>query len=133
MTQLSASPFTSKASDHGSKRLYGLLVCAAFLSGCRGATSSRSQPPVEAIVTTPVVDQVTDFADFTGRLDAIKTVEIRSRVTGYLVAAPYKEGDLVKEGDTLFQIDPKSYQADYNQSVANVKLAEAEQKVQEQN
>jgi RND family efflux transporter MFP subunit len=45
----------------------------------------------------------------------------------------FKEGDLVKEGDVLFQIDPRTFQADYNQAVANVKLAEAEQKVQEHN
>jgi len=134
MMQLIANRLTSEASSYcGSKRLHSLLVCAAFLFGCHGATSSRSQTPVEVIVTTPVTDKVTDFADFTGRLDAMKTVEIRSRVTGYLVSAPFKEGDLVKEGDPLFQIDLKTYQADYNQAVANVKLAEAEQKVQEQN
>ena len=76
---------------------------------------------------------MTDYQDFTGRLDAVKTVEIRARVSGYVQQVPFKEGDLVKEGDLLFQIDPRTYQADFNQAVANFKQAEADRKVQEKN
>jgi RND family efflux transporter MFP subunit len=85
------------------------------------------------VATTPITDTVNDYQNFTGRLDAVKTVEIRARVTGYVDAVPFKEGDLVKEGDLLFQIDPRTYQADYNQSVANYNQAVAELHLQEKN
>jgi RND family efflux transporter MFP subunit len=111
----------------------GALLFAGLLIGCGKASNSKEVPPAEVIVATPISDQVTDFADFTGRLDATRTVEVRARVTGYLNEVTFKEGDSVKEGDVLFQIDPRTYIADFNQAVANVRLAEAEQKVQEHN
>jgi RND family efflux transporter MFP subunit len=83
------------------------------------------------IVTTPVRGEVTDYQDFTGRLDGIKTVDIRPRVSGFVVSAPFKEGDLVHEGDLLFEIDPQTYQADVNLAAANVKLAKADQNLQQ--
>jgi RND family efflux transporter MFP subunit len=66
-------------------------------------------------------------------------VEIRARVTGYVMVAPgddglpIKEGQLVHEGQLLFQIDPRSYLADFNQAKANLKLAEADRNLQEKN
>jgi RND family efflux transporter MFP subunit len=60
-------------------------------------------------------------------------VDIRARVTGYVTEVPFKEGDLVKEGALLFQIDPRPYEADLNQAEANLKLAIAERNLQEKN
>jgi multidrug efflux pump subunit AcrA (membrane-fusion protein) len=102
------------------------------------ASCQRSQPPaerpkVEVVVTTPITDKVTDYQDFTGRLDAVKTVDIRARVTGYVTKARFKEGDDVHEGDLLFEIDPRTYEADHNQAEANLKLAEADSKLQQKN
>jgi RND family efflux transporter MFP subunit len=84
------------------------------------------------VVTTPITDRVMDYQDFTGRLDAVKTVDIRARVSGYVMEVPFKEGDLVKEGDLLFLIDPRPYLADLNQAAANLKLAIAERHYQVQ-
>ena len=110
------------------------LLAAALAAGCSQAPpAAGGAKRAEVVVTTPVADEVTDYQDFTGRLDAVKTVEIRARVSGYVQQVPFKEGDLVKEGDLLFQIDPRTYQADYNQAVANFKQAEADRKVQEKN
>jgi RND family efflux transporter MFP subunit len=75
--------------------------------------------------------QVVDFEEFTGRLDAQKTTEIRARVSGYVIDAPFKEGDEVHEGQTLFRIDPRTYEADRNQAEANLKLAEADHRLQQ--
>jgi membrane fusion protein, multidrug efflux system len=111
----------------------GAILLAALLTGCSKTSPAKTAAPVDVVVTTPITDMVTDFADFTGRLDATRTVEVRARVTGYLNEVPFKEGDLVKEGDLLFQVDPRTYVADFNQAVANVRLAEAEQNVQEHN
>lgn len=110
-----------------------LLVCLV-VSGCQqGQPAAKAGKAVEVIVTNPITDDVTDYQDFTGRLQAIKTVEIRARVTGYVKDAPFKEGDVVHEGDVLFQIDPRSYAAEHKQTIANVKVAEADRKVHDRN
>ena len=79
----------------------------------------------------PVVTEVADYQDFTGRLDGLKTVEIRARVTGFVLTAPFKEGDLVHEGDPLFTIDPQTYKADFDLAAANLKLAKADLNLQQ--
>jgi RND family efflux transporter MFP subunit len=117
-------------------RRLGLGILLAVLAGgCKGADSQAkgNKAPLEVIVTKPISDEVTDYQDFTGRLQAIKTIDIRARVTGYVTDVPFKEGDLVREGELLFQIDPRSYDADHKQAVANIKLAQANRKVHQQN
>src|SRR3954469_13922060 len=90
-------------------RLMAALAAAALAAGCtHSAPPAKAGKPVEVVVTTPVADRVTDYQDFTGRLDAVKTVDIRARVSGYVNRVPFKEGDLVTEGDLLFQIDPRT-------------------------
>jgi RND family efflux transporter MFP subunit len=103
-----------------------------LLAGCGKAPTATSEAKIpEVVATTPIFDQVRDYEDFTGRLDALKTVEIRARVSGYVLQVPFKEGDQVKEGDLLFQIDPEPYQRDYDQAAANLKLAEADVRLQQ--
>jgi multidrug efflux system membrane fusion protein len=77
-------------------------------------------------VSKPVQRQVTDFVDFTGRTDAVNTVNIVPRVTGYLVKMPFTEGSLVKEGDLLFEVDPRPYKAQLDQAEGQVKLYQAQ-------
>jgi multidrug efflux system membrane fusion protein len=114
----------------------GLLCLAALvplcLSGCRSAAPAAKKAP-EVTVTTPIVGTVVDFQDFTGRIDALKTVDVRARVTGYVQEAAFREGDEVHEGDCLFRIDPRTYQADVDQAEANVRLADADRVLQEKN
>jgi RND family efflux transporter MFP subunit len=101
-------------------------------SGCGEASqSSRGTKAPEVVVTTPITDQVTDYQDFTGRLMAFKMVDIRARVTGFVKTIAFTDGQEVKEGQLLFEIDPRLYQADLNQAKANVKLAEADRNLQE--
>jgi RND family efflux transporter MFP subunit len=88
---------------------------------------------VEVVVSSPITDSVQDYQDFTGRLDALKTVDVRPHVTGYIFEAPFKEGDVVHKDDLLFQIDPRTFQADLAQAEANLKLAIADHKLQERN
>jgi multidrug efflux system membrane fusion protein len=102
------------------------VLVALAATGCHHAPPPKMSKTTEVVVTTPVTDEVTDYQDFTGRMDALKTVEIRPRVSGYITEAPFVEGDIVQEGDKLFQIDLRPYQADVNQAEANLKLAEAD-------
>jgi RND family efflux transporter MFP subunit len=107
------------------------LLALALAAGCGHAPPPRAEKTVDVVVTTPVTDDVLDYQDFTGRLDAFRTVEVRARVAGYVDEAPFKEGDLVKKGDVLFQIDARSFKADLNQAEANYKQAVADRNLQE--
>jgi RND family efflux transporter MFP subunit len=120
------APRYARRLGFGMAAFFGALLAV----GCQRAPQPKKDNVVEVVVTTPVPDEVTDYQDFTGRMDALKTVDIRPRVSGYIMEAPFKEGDLVKEGDLLFQIDPRTYQADFNQAEANVRQAKAEVQLQ---
>jgi len=109
-----------------------LLSLIGAVAGCnREPTRTPEKRSPEVIITTPVVTEVTDYQDFTGRLEGLKTVDIRARVTGFILTAPFQEGDLVHEGDPLFTIDPQTYKADFNLATANLKLAKADLNLQQ--
>jgi membrane fusion protein, multidrug efflux system len=108
------------------------LLCACSVlplafAGCqRGPqTGPQAEPPVIP-VSHPVYREVTDYVDYTGRTDAVESVGVRARVTGYLTKLPFKEGAEVKKGDLLFEIDPRPYQAMVDQAQSQVKLAETQ-------
>jgi len=110
-----------------------VFLAALVVSGCETTPPAQGTKKPKVIVTTPITDRVIDFQDFTGRLEAVKSVELRARVSGYVMEVPFKEGDQVKEGDLLFQIDVRPYKADLNQAEANLKLAVADRDYQAQN
>src|SRR5262249_37742136 len=95
-------------------------------TGCSNVAPQAKEKVAEVVVTTPITDEVLDYQDFTGRMDAFRTVDVRARVTGYVGAAPFKEGDLVKKGDVLFEIDPRTYQAHVDQMTADLETRKAE-------
>jgi multidrug efflux system membrane fusion protein len=103
------------------------LLAAGLAAGPRSAPCRADSPPV-VTVSRPVEREVTDYADFTGRLDA-DTVEVRSRVTGWLDRVHFKPGSEVKQGDLLFDLDPRTYQADLDQANAKLAVAEARLKL----
>src|SRR5579884_3214160 len=107
------------------------LLATGLMSGCGPdpAAPAGATPPPAIPVSRPVARDVTDYVDFTGRTDAVETVSVRARVTGYLVKIPFKEGAEVKEGDLLFEIDPRPYQAQLDQAVSQVELNEASLKL----
>jgi len=88
-----------------------LLVVAAAGSGCRSETKVAAPPPPEVSVSQPVEEPVQETLEFTGRISAVDSVEVRARVTGYITKVAFTDGALVKAGDLLFEIDPREYQA----------------------
>jgi len=109
------------------------LVSAALLSlgGCsRGgeamaATPAGGPPPAPPVSVAVVVSRnVVEQQDFSGRIEAVESAQIRARVPGIIDAVQFKPGALVKKGDVLFQIDPRSYQAE----VAKLEAAVASSK-----
>jgi membrane fusion protein, multidrug efflux system len=103
----------------------GLL--SVVLVGCRPKKAEISKAPPPALpVSNPVERVVTDYVDFTGRTNAVESVDVRARVSGYLTRMPFKEGAEVKAGDLLFEIDPRPYQAQYDQAQGQVNLYKAQ-------
>jgi RND family efflux transporter MFP subunit len=115
------------------------LLATILAAGCHRADNSRGPKTVEVVVTTPIVDEVTDYQDFTGRLEALKTVDVRPRVSGYVQkihlgeGGQIREGEFVHKGEPLFEIDPETYQADLDLAEANLRQAEAERALQMKN
>jgi RND family efflux transporter MFP subunit len=89
--------------------------------------------PAEVIVSQAVAKVVTDYEEFTGRMDSPASVNVRARVTGYLDKVRFKEGSEVQKDDVLFEIDPRSYKAEYDRADANVKKGEFNVKSAEAN
>jgi RND family efflux transporter MFP subunit len=106
------------------------LLAALLFAGCRnGQEAARAPKPIEVVVTRAIKGEVTDYQDFTGRLSAIKMVEIRARVSGYVKEAPFKEGDFVPKGTVLFLIDSTVYAAAMDKALADVALYEAQKRL----
>src|SRR5438874_10694913 len=104
----------------------GLVLSSLVLAGCtRAPSEAPATAPIPVTVSHPVERYVTDYADFTGRTAAVDSVEVRARVWGYLDRVNFKEGALVKAGDVLFEIDPRTYRAALAQAEANLGQAEA--------
>src|SRR5689334_9461067 len=113
----------------GSALALGLCLGVA---GCtRAPAGAPAAEPVSVPVSHPVGREVTDYADFTARIAAVDSVEVRAHVWGYLQKVHFKEGALVKKGDVLFELDPRPYEALLNQAKAKVAQDEAQLKYDE--
>jgi RND family efflux transporter MFP subunit len=103
-----------------------LSCCVLLTSGVTSPADEPSQKPPEVAVVRPVVKELTDHESFTGRTEASTRVELRARITGYLVKVNFQDGGQVKQGDVLFEIDARPYLAQLDQARAQVRLAQAQ-------
>ncbi len=99
----------------------GALIGVLLLAGCSKGGAPSAPPPPQVSVAQVLEKRVKDWDEFTGRLQAVETVEIRPRVTGYIDKVAFNEGSMVKRGTLLFIIDPRPYQAEYDRAAADVK------------
>jgi multidrug efflux system membrane fusion protein len=103
-----------------------LTLAALTLAGCGKSAGQASAPPPAEVDAAPViVKPVRQWDEFTGRIAATDSVDIRARVSGYIERIAFKEGDEVKAGDLLFVIDPRPYRAAYDNSAAQLERARA--------
>ncbi len=102
------------------------LSIVSVIGGCQKsvAMTSEAKPP-EVIVEHPLTDDVLEYEETTGRLVAKESVEVRSRVSGYLDKAFFSDGANVQEGQPLFQIDARPYEVEYLRATANVDQSKA--------
>lgn len=114
--------------------LFTIATAATFaLSGCSESESAAAPQAPTVTVATPQVKEVTEWSEYTGRLEAVETVEVRPRVSGYIDSIRFAEGQKVKAGDLLAIIDPRPFQAQVNRLKAQVAQAEAAQQLAETN
>tara|TARA_R110002096_G_scaffold434673_3_gene657225 strand:+ start:35143 stop:36330 length:1188 start_codon:yes stop_codon:yes gene_type:complete len=102
-----------------------LMMLAACEKNAPEAGPAAAPPPPQVTVALPLVKDVTDWDEFTGRLYAIESVEVRPRVSGYLQSIHFEEGSLVEAGDLLYVIDPRPYQAILDQTKAELSRSKA--------
>ncbi len=102
------------------------LGAALSLAGCRGpaqASAAGTPPPPAVTVAAAQQRTITDWDEFIGRLEAVESVEIRPRVSGYIERVVFNAGEEVRKGDILFEIDRRPYQAEVAR--AEAELAQA--------
>ena len=119
-----------------------MLVAAIALSamggGCDQGGTTQAQPQQKGAASLPTVTvskplqrEIVEWDEYTGRFEAVETVEIRARVSGYLTELHFKDGQAVKQGDLLFVLDARPFERTLEQ--AQAELLQAQTKVQNAN
>src|SRR5262249_46670731 len=85
------------------------MLCLAAL-GCNSGPPPSTPPPPKVTVAHPQERKLTDTEEFNGRLEAAKTVEVRARVRGHIEKIHFKDGQIVKEGQELIDLDARPFQ-----------------------
>jgi multidrug efflux system membrane fusion protein len=91
--------------------------------------SPPPQAPLPVNVVTAVEKEVNEWDEFTGRLEAVESVEIRPRVSGYITEIRFQAGAIIKKDDLLYVIDPRPYQAEFDRAAAEVERMQAQEKL----
>ncbi|GAA4427876.1 efflux RND transporter periplasmic adaptor subunit [Bremerella cremea] len=108
-----------------------LAVVVLTVAGCgRRRQMPKAEPP-QVTVAPAIERQVVDFDEYTGHVEAVSSVDVYAKVSGYLQEVAFQDGANVKEGELLFLIDKRTYQAEYNQAASQVALYQAKAKLAE--
>ncbi|MDD1620516.1 MAG: efflux RND transporter periplasmic adaptor subunit [Methylococcaceae bacterium] len=114
---------------------HALLFAAlqASLLGCGDKSANPAGPgqlpPPNVKIAQPLSQEVTEWDEYTGRIEAVNAVDIRARVGGYLEKVNFNAGEKVKKGDLLFQIDPKPLKAQLNYALAELERAKSKREL----
>lgn len=105
--------------------IVALLFGSTLATGCKEPPQPMSPSPPAVKVSHPTERQVTDYADFTARIAAVESTEVRARVSGQIVAVPFESGAVVLQGDLLVEIDVRPFQAELDARIADEARAAA--------
>ncbi|MDH2065835.1 efflux RND transporter periplasmic adaptor subunit [Pantoea sp. GD03673] len=107
--------------------LLGMVLLITQLSGCDKGVAQNAPPPPPEVSAAPVlIKPVSQWDNFNGRVEAVQSVQLRPRVSGYIDAVNYREGDEVRKGQVLFTIDDRSYRAALEQAKAELARARSQ-------
>ena len=104
-----------------------VLVLALLLTGCGDSNTYVEPPPPQVTVATPVMQEVTRHLEFTGTTAAFAHAEVPARVTGVLESMHFTPGTRVEQGDLLFVIDPRQYEAELQAAEAELAASRADE------
>lgn len=109
--------------------LAALVVMLPWLGACQSdapPATSDTQPAAPAVsIALPVKKQVVEWDEYTARIEAVEDVDVRARVSGYLETVAFDDGAVVEEGDLLFVIDRRPFEAELREREAQVAQAKA--------
>ena len=105
---------------------FASLAFTIVAAGCSQTAAQQGPPPPPQVTVAQVIERdVTEWDEFTGRLQAVDSVDIRPRVSGLVSAVRFEEGAIVQRGSLLFQIDPRPFQAEVDRLRAELARARA--------
>jgi membrane fusion protein, multidrug efflux system len=110
-----------------------LLLTAFIIAGCNQQPPSQAMPPPVVTVGRPVVKEIVEWDYYTAQTQAVDNVSIRPRVSGYIDNITFRAGSVVDQGELLFVIDPRPYQAALDQAQGQLRQAQAQQKLNDAN
>lgn len=107
-----------------------IVSLSLALVGCaeenQNPVQGKAGTPPPVTVANPISKEITEWDEFTGRFEAVETVEVRARVSGHLEKIIFKDGQMVNKGDLLFEIDPRPFEIALEQASADVDRAKSE-------
>lgn len=105
----------------------GAILFSALLAGCDDSASQNAAPPAPVVSAADVVvKSISQWDSFNGRIEAVETVQLRPRVSGYIDKVNYTDGQEVKKGEVMFTIDDRTYRAALEQAQATLARAKAQ-------
>lgn len=122
--ELARSTLTTSAARRLAAATLGIAI-GMTLAACSDAPAQQAPTAIPVTVAAAVERPVTEWDEFSGRIEAVETVEVRPRVPGYLQSVNFVEGREVRKGDLLFVIDPRPYEAALARAEAELRNARA--------
>jgi RND family efflux transporter MFP subunit len=103
------------------------LAATSLMTGCNRSVAQQGPPPPPQVTVAPVEQRdIVEWSEFTGHTEPVDSVEIRPRVSGYIQQVCFQSGQLVKQGDVLFVVDPRWNQAVFDQRQAQYDEAKSQ-------
>lgn len=108
-------------------RLTGGALIALLLASCDNSVAQNAAPPAPVVSAADVVvKSISQWDSFNGRIEAVESVQLRPRVSGYIEKVNYTDGQEVKKGEVLFTIDDRTYRAALEQAQATLARAKTQ-------
>ena len=105
----------------------GVVLLSALLVGCDDSVAQNAAPQAPVVSAADVVvKSISQWDSFNGRIEAVESVQLRPRVSGYIDKVNYTDGQEVKKGEVLFTIDDRTYRAALEQAQANLARAKTQ-------